>query len=68
MNFLLIYPGQIIVSAIFFVIIYIYAIIVLYKSKSGIFPYLALFFIPILGALGIVIGSLILKSKKHSTE
>jgi hypothetical protein len=50
----------------FFIIIlcmlYIYAISLLFKNKSGILPYVALIIFPIIGPVGIILGNKLKKS------
>lgn len=61
MNFLIITPFQIVSSTILLIIVYVFAISILIKNKSGILPYLVLLLIPILGSLGIIIGNFLKK-------
>ncbi len=44
--------------AVAVVVLYIYAITLLYRNKSGLLPYLAVLFLPVVGPLGIVLGNL----------
>lgn len=50
----------------FFIIIlcmlYIYAISLLFKNKSGILPYVTLIIFPIIGPVGIILGNKLKKS------
>jgi hypothetical protein len=57
MNLLVITPYEILVVAVAVIALYIVAISILFKNKSGILPYLALILFPILGPLGIVFGN-----------
>jgi len=57
MSILLITPFQILFAAIAVIVLYISAIMILFKAKSGLLPYLALIFLPILGPLGIILGN-----------
>jgi hypothetical protein len=57
MNLLVITPYEILLVAIAVIALYIVAISILFKNKSGILPYLALILFPILGPLGIVFGN-----------
>jgi hypothetical protein len=63
MNILSISAFQILFAAIAIIVLYISAIAVLVKTKSGILPYAALILFPILGPLGIVFGSFTKKIK-----
>jgi hypothetical protein len=45
------------------IVLYISAIMILFKTKSGILPYLALILFPIIGPLGIVFGNYTKKIK-----
>lgn len=63
MNILSITPFQILFVGIAVLALYISAIMVLFKTKSGILPYLALILFPILGPLGIVFGNYMKKIK-----
>ncbi|MCS3867662.1 hypothetical protein J3D55_000578 [Chryseobacterium ginsenosidimutans] len=63
MNLLSITPFQILFAAIAIIVLYISAIMILFKTKSGILPYLALILFPILGPLGIVFGNYTKKIK-----
>jgi hypothetical protein len=42
--------------------LYIYAISLLFKNKSGILPYVALIIFPIIGPVGIILGNKLKKS------
>jgi hypothetical protein len=63
MNLLSITPFQILFAAIAIIVLYISAIMILFKTKSGILPYLALILFPIFGPLGIVFGNYTKKIK-----
>ncbi|MDQ0592065.1 hypothetical protein QFZ37_000434 [Chryseobacterium ginsenosidimutans] len=63
MNILSITPFHILFAAITIIVLYISAIMTLFKTKSGILPYLALILFPIIGPLGIVFGNYIKKIK-----
>lgn len=63
MNILSISPFQILFAAIAVIVLYISAIAILVKTKSGILPYLALVLFPIIGPLGIVFGNYTKKIK-----
>ena len=63
MNILSITPFQILFAAIMIIVLYISAIMILFKTKSGILPYLALILFPILGPLGIIFGNYVKKIK-----
>jgi hypothetical protein len=63
MNILSISAFQILFAAIAIIVLYISAIAVLVKTKSGILPYVALIIFPILGPLGIVFGNYTKKIK-----
>lgn len=57
MNILSINAFQILTVLIFVAVLYAAAIVVLFKNISGILPYLALIFFPVIGPLGIIIGN-----------
>jgi hypothetical protein len=57
MSILLITHFQILFAVIAVIVLYISAIMILFKTKSGLLPYLALIFLPILGPLGIILGN-----------
>ena len=57
MNILVITPFNIIFAILAVTVLYISAVAVLYKNKSGILPYLALIIFPIFGPLGIIFGN-----------
>lgn len=38
------------------VVLYVYAISLLFKNKAGILPYLSLIFFPVIGPIGIIVG------------
>lgn len=63
MNLLSITPFQILFAAMAIIVLYISAIMILFKTKSGILPYLALILFPIIGPLGIVFGNYTKKIK-----
>ena len=63
MNILSITPFHIIFAVLTVIILYISAIMILFKTKAGILPYIALILFPILGPLGIVFGSYTKKIK-----
>lgn len=63
MNILVITPFEIIFAAITVIVLYISAITVLFKTKSGILPYLALILFPVIGPLGIIFGNQLNKTK-----
>ena len=63
MNLLSITPFQILFAAMAIIVLYISAIMILFKTKSGILPYLALILFPILGPLGIIFGNYVKKIK-----
>ncbi|SEW44638.1 hypothetical protein SAMN05421841_3217 [Chryseobacterium wanjuense] len=63
MNILVITPFEIIFAAIAVIVLYISAITVLFKTKSGILPYLALILFPVIGPLGIIFGNQLNKTK-----
>ena len=63
MNILSISSFQILFAAIAIIVLYISAIAILVKTKSGILPYVALILFPILGPLGIVFGNYTKKIK-----
>jgi hypothetical protein len=55
-NIIIITPFHILFGAIAIIVLYISAIMILFKTKSGILPYLAVLLFPIIGSLGIVFG------------
>lgn len=57
MNLLSITPFHIISVLMVIAILYIAAIAILYKNKSGLLPYLVLLVFPVIGPLGIVVGN-----------
>ncbi|WP_027378782.1 hypothetical protein [Chryseobacterium daeguense] len=57
MNILVITPFEILFVAIAVIILYIVAISILFKKKSGILPYLALLIFPVLAPVGIILGN-----------
>ncbi|WP_294223749.1 hypothetical protein [uncultured Chryseobacterium sp.] len=57
MNILSINAFHIIFAAVAVIALYISAIMLLYRSKSGLLPYLAVFFFPVVGPLGIILGN-----------
>lgn len=63
MSILAITPFQIIFAAIAIVIVYVLAIMILFKTKSGILPYLAVILFPIIGPLGILFGNYVNRIK-----
>ncbi len=63
MNILVITPFKILFAAIAVFVLYISAIMVLFKTKSGILPYLALILFPVIGPLGIIFGNHLNKTK-----
>jgi hypothetical protein len=63
MSILVITPFQIIFAAIAIAVLYISAIMILFKTKSGILPYLAVILFPIVGPLGILFGNYTKKIK-----
>ncbi|ALR32259.1 MULTISPECIES: hypothetical protein [Chryseobacterium] len=58
MGILLITPFAILFAALAVIGLYISAIMILFKTKSGVLPYIALILFPILGPLGILLGNL----------
>lgn len=63
MNILSINAFQILTVTIFVAVLYAAAIAVLFKNRSGIFPYLALILFPLIGPLGIIVGNYTKKIK-----
>lgn len=61
MSLLVITPFKILVVSFIIIVIYITAIALLLKNKSGILPYVILILFPVIGPLGIIFGSLIKK-------
>lgn len=57
MNMLVITSFQILFAAIAIIVLYVSAIMILHKTKSGILPYLAVIFFPVIGPLGIILGN-----------
>lgn len=58
MNLLAITPNLILSAVFILTILYIMAVSVLIRNKSGILPYLLFFLLPIIGPLGIILESL----------
>ncbi len=58
MNILSITVYHIIFAGLGVILLYSSAIAILYKNKSGLLPYLAILFFPIIGSLGIILGNL----------
>ncbi|WP_312900550.1 hypothetical protein [Chryseobacterium taichungense] len=63
MNVLSITPFQIIFLLMAIVVLYVSAIAILFKNKSGLLPYLILLVFPVIGPLGIVLGNYTKKIK-----
>ncbi len=63
MNLLSITPFQIIAVIMAIVVLYVTAIAVLFKNRSGILPYLTLLIFPVIGPLGIIFGDYTKKTK-----
>ncbi|SEM60388.1 hypothetical protein SAMN05421856_104417 [Chryseobacterium taichungense] len=63
MNVLSITPFQIIFLLMAIVVLYVSAIAILFKNKSGLLPYLILLVFPVIGPLGIVMGNYTKKIK-----
>lgn len=63
MNLLSITSFQIIAVFMAIAVLYVAAIAVLFKNRSGILPYLALLIFPVIGPLGIIIGNYTKKIK-----
>jgi hypothetical protein len=63
MSILIITPFQILFAAMMTMALYISAIMVLLKTKSGILPYLVVILFPIVGPLGILFGNYAKKIK-----
>lgn len=63
MNILLITPFHIIFSAVAVAVLYISAIMILFKTKSGVLPYLLVILFPVIGSLGILLGNYLKKIK-----
>lgn len=57
MSMLVITSFQILFAAIAIIVLYVAAIMILYKTKSGILPYLVVMFLPLIGPLGIILGN-----------
>jgi hypothetical protein len=57
MNILVITPFHILFTIIGIVVLYVSAVRILVKTRSGILTYLALILFPIFGPLGIVFGN-----------
>lgn len=68
MNILLIRPPEIVVMFLLLITLYITAIALSFKNRSGISPYLALVFLPIIGPLGIILGNFLKKVKQQRTN
>ncbi|WP_415324491.1 hypothetical protein [Chryseobacterium sp. MMS23-Vi53] len=56
-NTLIITPYNILFAALAVMVLYVFAISILFKNKSGILSYLALIIFPIFGPLGIIFGN-----------
>ncbi|WP_375180902.1 hypothetical protein [Chryseobacterium sp.] len=63
MSLLSINAFQILLGAVAVIILYIAAIAVLLRTKSGSLPYLALILLPVIGPLGILLGNYNRKAK-----
>ncbi|WP_294249629.1 hypothetical protein [uncultured Chryseobacterium sp.] len=63
MIFLSINAFQLLTAAVLVAAMYIYAFAVLYKNRAGLLPYLVLILFPLAGALGIIFGNLLGRSK-----
>ncbi|SMP06069.1 hypothetical protein [Chryseobacterium profundimaris] len=63
MNVLLINAFQIVTVFTAIAVLYAAAIAVVFKNRSGILPYLALIFLPVIGPLGIILGNYTKKIK-----
>jgi len=57
MSILIITPFQILFAGIMTMALYISAIMILLKTKSGILPYFIVILFPIIGPLGILFGN-----------
>lgn len=57
MNILSITVYHIIFAGLGVLLLYVSAITILYKNKSGLLPYLAVLLFPVIGSLGIIIGN-----------
>lgn len=60
-NTLIITPYNILFAALAVIILYVFAISILFKNKSGILSYLALIIFPIFGPMGIIFGNYLKK-------
>ena len=63
MSLLSISPFQILFTAFAVAVLYISAIMILFRNKSGFLPYIALVLIPVLGPAGIILGSYFNRTK-----
>lgn len=60
-------PFQIVLTSIAIILLYIIAISMLYRSKASLMPYIVLLLLPIVGAVGIILGSFTISKKKKIT-
>lgn len=63
MNILSITAYHIIFAGLGVILLYVFAITILYKNKSGLLPYLTVLLFPVIGSLGIIIGNYTKKIK-----
>ncbi|MCF2221126.1 hypothetical protein H9Q08_17710 [Chryseobacterium sp. PS-8] len=67
MSLLSINAFQILICAVAVIILYIAAIAVLLRTKSGILPYMALILFPVIDPLGILLGNYNRKANKQKS-
>lgn len=61
MTLLILTPTEIIIYSVLLLLVYVYALSILIKNKSGLIPYLILICLPVLGSLYIILSG-------HSTR
>ena len=64
MTILMVSALQIVLTSLAIILLYVIAISILYRSKASLILYLVLLLLPIVGALGIILGSITISKKK----